>query len=149
AGCAGRSAMSQTQDPREQAKPNGHGRTEAPAQLPFAFPRPPSEPDDPRVIQALDTYLTALEAGRPLDRRAFLAEHAEIAAPLEKCLDGLEFVQKLAPELSQSSAAPAHDPAAPAAEIASATPLGDFRIVREVGRGGMGVVYGAEQLSLS
>src|SRR5260370_22151366 len=37
-----------------------------------------------------------------------------------------------------------------AADFASAlpNPLGDFRLVREVGRGGMGIVYEAEQVSL-
>jgi serine/threonine protein kinase/predicted Zn-dependent protease len=108
----------------------------------------PPEPDDPRVIQALDVYLAALEEGCRLDRDTFLAEHAEIAEALAKCLDGLEFVQKLAPELSRSSGSHGPDPAAAAAEIKPEGPLGDFRMVREIGRGGMGVVYEAVQISL-
>src|SRR6185295_14890849 len=33
-------------------------------------------------------------------------------------------------------------------ESATAKPLGDFQLVREIGRGGMGVVYEAVQMSL-
>ena len=36
-----------------------------------------------------------------------------------------------------------------AQDAAAANPLGDFRIVREIGRGGMGIVYEAVQLSLA
>jgi hypothetical protein len=106
-------------------------------------------PDDSRVIQALDDYLAALEEGRQLDRSVFLAEHAEVAEPLARCLDGLDFVQKLAPKLSESNEAQLPDPAVPSAGIQPEGPLGDFRIVREIGRGGMGVVYEAVPMRCS
>jgi serine/threonine protein kinase/WD40 repeat protein len=99
---------------------------------------PPTQ-DDPRVISALEEYVTALESGRRLDRQQFLASHADLAPALAQCLDGLTFVHTVAPELQQPAGEPLAD--APA-------PLGDYRIVREVGRGGMGVVYEAVQLSL-
>src|SRR5262249_28406123 len=67
----------------------------------------------------------------------------EIAEALAKCLDGLEFVHVFAQQLSQPSRL-----AAPRPEIQPEGPLGDFRILREVGRGGMGVVYEAVQISL-
>jgi serine/threonine protein kinase/Tfp pilus assembly protein PilF len=104
--------------------------------------------DDPRVIQALDDYLAALEAGHKPDRRVFLARHAEVAEALAKCLDGLEFVQHAAPQLDQQVSDQGTALSAITGELATTMPLGDFRIIREIGRGGMGVVYEAEQLSL-
>jgi WD40 repeat protein/serine/threonine protein kinase len=101
--------------------------------------------DDPRVIEALEEYIVLLETGRRPARETFLAAHPEIAGALAKCLDGLEFVCAAAPELSHCGTASA---SAAAESVLPPVPLGDFRIVREVGRGGMGVVYEAIQLSL-
>ena len=92
-----------------------------------------------RLSAALEEYYTALDAGHPPDRAAFLAEHADVAEQLAGCLDSLEFVRAVAPQLGEEAGAGAIRPLAI---------LGDFRIVREIGRGGMGVVYEAEQLSL-
>jgi tRNA A-37 threonylcarbamoyl transferase component Bud32 len=83
------------------------------------------------LVRVLDQYLADLETGCPPDRQKLLAEHPELASQLEPCLAGIEFI---------------HRASRPAAETPSR--LGDFRIVREVGRGGMGVVYEAEQISL-
>jgi serine/threonine protein kinase len=98
--------------------------------------------DDPRVVQAVEEYLAALEAGCIPDRRDFLGRHPEIAGVLGECLESLEFVQNAAPRLRGSGGVPTVP-----GEVLG-TPLGDFRIVREIGRGGMGVVYEAEQVSL-
>jgi tetratricopeptide (TPR) repeat protein len=110
----------------------------------------PSEPSskDERVIRALHEYLAALEAGQTPDRAELLIRHADIADALADCLEGLEFVHGVGPELSQPGrpgrALEPSSPTAPQPEVA----LGDYRIVREIGRGGMGVVYEAVQLSL-
>jgi serine/threonine protein kinase len=108
---------------------------------------PPSpDLDDPRVVAALEQYLAAIEAGERPNRQAFLARHAEVAEALAECLDGMEALH----EAASSALAPTGPPVATdtPAEWQPELPLGDFRIVREVGRGGMGVVYEAVQLSL-
>jgi serine/threonine protein kinase len=102
-------------------------------------------PDDPRVIAALEEYLAALKAGQAPDRLAFQARHPEIAGVLAECLDGLEWMWGAAPGL-RPAAVPAVAPVGGGVE--PGTPLGDFHIIREIGRGGMGVVYEAEQVSL-
>src|SRR5687767_1602701 len=94
--------------------------------------------DDPRVIEAVEEYLSALETGQRPDLQTFLQRHAEIAGPLGECLAGLQMVHAATPSLHVDRAA------APL----QGEPLGDFRLIREIGRGGMGVVYEAMQLSL-
>ncbi len=79
----------------------------------------------------LDQYLADLQAGIRPDRARQVADHPELAPHLEEALTGIEFIHGAEPT-----------PGQPPAQ------LGDFRIVREVGRGGMGVVYEAEQISL-
>src|SRR5262249_16479846 len=83
------------------------------------------------LARILDQYFADLQAGRAPDRAALIAAHPALARELEQCLSGLDFVHH-------------------AGQASRDTPvqLGDFRIVREIGRGGMGVVYEAEQLSL-
>lgn len=95
-----------------------------------------SEADDPRVLQAARDYLAELEAGQKPDRQAYLERYPELAQALAVCLDGIDLAQALRPAVPL-----------PTSEF-TANPLGDFQILREVGRGGMGVVYEAVQLSL-
>jgi len=99
--------------------------------------------EDTRVAALLEGYFEAMLAGRAPDRRTFLAEHADVADALREGLRGLELIQGAGP-----CEAPARAPAEPDDRPAEGRELGDFRILREVGRGGMGVVYEAEQLSL-
>jgi serine/threonine protein kinase/tetratricopeptide (TPR) repeat protein len=103
-----------------------------------------SEPParDARVRLAVEEYLAACEAGSQPDRHEFLAQHLDIADVLAECLDGLDFIRLAAPGLRESVPVILEDTIQPEGA------LGDFRIVREIGRGGMGVVYEAVQISL-
>ena len=106
--------------------------------------RPPDE-EDSRVIHALEEYLEVREAGKIPGREEFLARHSDVVGQLASCLDGLDFVHAMAPQMRQQTEAGDGEQSA---DKQPRVAIGDFRIVCEIGRGGMGVVYEAEQLSL-
>src|SRR5438132_6840473 len=86
--------------------------------------------------------MALLEAGVHPSRHEFVARYPQIADELSICLDGLAFVHSAAAQMQGPAAANVDE------ESATAKPLGDFKLIREIGRGGMGVVYEAVQLSL-
>ena len=99
---------------------------------------------DSELARALESYLTNLEAGRRPDPQKLIDQHPAVADRLRACLASLQFVNQAALEVSGDG----RQPALNAGEAPGGGVLGDFRIVREVGRGGMGVVYEAQQVSL-
>jgi serine/threonine protein kinase len=97
------------------------------------------------VVRILEEYLGRLEGGAPPHPEELLARHPEFAEVLRAYLDKLDLLHQAAVSLRHSVPSPEATAASSVPELGQ---LGDFRLLREVGRGGMGVVYEAEQLSL-
>ncbi len=115
------------------------------------MPDAPDPTREQRVHEAVAEYLEALEAGRAPDRRQWLGRHPDLAAELESFLAGHDAVARVAgpvraPEAPTLAVGEAPAPAAP---LGSVRYFGDYELLEEVARGGMGVVYKARQVSLN
>jgi serine/threonine protein kinase len=98
---------------------------------------------DARLEEDLLAYVEGRHAGREPSRSELLASHPDHRRELEEFFAGHDEVERLAAALAEPASGAL--PPVSAHEIGT---LGDFRVLREVGRGGMGVVYEAEQVSL-
>jgi tRNA A-37 threonylcarbamoyl transferase component Bud32/tetratricopeptide (TPR) repeat protein len=98
---------------------------------------------------AVAEYLEAIERGAPPDLEEFLTRHANAGAALREFLADYQAIERLSPRLAPATAASAHTtgrtPAGKYPRLELPRVFGNFELLEEIARGGMGIVYKARQ----
>jgi serine/threonine protein kinase/tetratricopeptide (TPR) repeat protein len=105
--------------------------------------------DDPprqKLVDVLEQYMADLERGAAPNQQALLDAHPDLADELLPYLESLRLLNGATRDLRAAKDAANGERVGTAL---AARQIGEYRIVREIGRGGMGIVYEAHQKSLN
>jgi serine/threonine protein kinase len=119
-----------------------------------------STPDEPssreqRVNEAIAVYLQAVERGENPDRDKFLTDHLDIAPELKSFFANQDVFQQAAGKPDQKRTPDANEATLAFQERGVPSPndviryFGDYELLEEIARGGMGVVFKARQATLN
>jgi tetratricopeptide (TPR) repeat protein len=100
---------------------------------------------DSAFAELVEQLTARYQAGEKPDQEAVLRQHPEHAERLRPLLPALQLLADLSQSGPRFLSGLLDAPTGTETELGT---LGDFRLLREVGRGGMAVVYEAEQISL-
>ena len=98
---------------------------------------------DSMVEQLAESFVERFRRGERPAISDYMQRYPQFAAQIQEVFPALVAMEQVHRDIQPETSCPTAPLAAPLL-----TSLGDFRIIREVGRGGMGVVYEAEQVSL-
>ena len=102
-----------------------------------------------RLDELAEEFVNAWRRGERPQMSEYIARNPDLADEIRELFPSIVLMEEVRPEASASDSGLAGSFDFPrAATGARLERLGDFRILREVGRGGMGIVYEAEQESL-